>query len=105
MSTRQAVEKFRCGYATVGVTEVKVVTAALPDGPYAGILLKAPGTSDDVSNTVAVYVGLQGVKASYNSLGGFPIAPGESIVIPLVDVDSLYAISSQSSQVLAWLMI
>jgi hypothetical protein len=97
---------FRNGHTAVGVTKVKAVGTELPDGNFSGVLFKAPGADDDTPNTVPIYIGDSKVTANYNaSTGGFPLAPGESVTLPLRYVDSLYVVATAASQSVAWFLV
>lgn len=97
---------FRNGHTGVGTARVKAVGAELPDGNYEGVLFKAPGVDDDTPNTVPIYLGTDKVTADYNaSTGGFPLAPGESVTLPLRYVAELYVIATANSQDVAWFLV
>jgi len=71
-----------------------------------GILLRAPGANDPVPNTVCVWVGDMRVQAnSLSEVGGMPIAPGESLFIPINLVNRLYVVSIVAGQDLAWMAL
>jgi len=94
---------FANGWTVVGVVRTQAITKSLPDGNYSGIVIKAPGASDDAPNTVAVYVGTNSVTADQNAnTGGFPLAPGESISVPLLSAEDVYVVASSNSQAVAW---
>jgi hypothetical protein len=90
----------RFGHTTVGVTAVK-----LCEGFPAkrGILIRCPGSSDPVPNTVCVWVGGVNVKADSTSLGGMPLPPGQAIIIPIDEPGELYVISTAADQDVAWM--
>lgn len=97
---------FGNGWTQVGVARVPACPGRLPDGNYSGVLLKAPGSNDLVPNTVPVHIGGWAVTADEDpSTGGFPLAPGESMTLPLKDVEELYVIATSSSQLLAWFLV
>lgn len=97
---------FRLGHTAVSVTRARAVGTELPDGNYSGVLFKAPGTDDDTPNTVPIYIGDSKVTADYNaSTGGFPLAPGESITLPLKYVAELYVVATANSQSVAWFLV
>lgn len=96
---------FAFGHTVVGVTRAKAINGSLPDGNFSGVLIKAPGSEDDVPNTVAIYLGDASVTANYDpDTGGFPLAPGQSITVPLETAEDLYVVSTASSQDMAWWM-
>jgi hypothetical protein len=84
---------------SVGTAEVQLYpnSAALADVKQ-GVLIKAPGPTDDTPNTASVFIGYTGVTADWASTGGFPLAPGESISLPVANVSLWYVISSAASQ-------
>lgn len=69
-----------------------------------GILLRAPGLDDPITNTAPIWIGNANVTAdSVIETGGFPIVAGASIFIPVEFISGLYAISTAADQKLAWL--
>jgi hypothetical protein len=94
---------FAHGHTTVGVVRAKAIGKSLPDGNFSGVLIKAPGTEDDAPNTVAIYIGDATVTANLNpDTGGFPLAPGQSITVPLESAEDLYVVATAGSQDMAW---
>ena len=52
----------------------------------------------DSTNSVKVYVGISTVTAdSADGTDGFPLAAGESVVIPVIDPSTVYLIASTGS--------
>lgn len=90
---------------TVGSTATALSVGALPDTIAKGLLIKAPGTTDDTPNTESVFIGRSSVTADWAATGGFPLAPGESITLPIEEVGSLYAISASGSQHLNCILV
>lgn len=99
---RETANEALFGAVTVGQTAVQVNPFNLPDRNMKGIVLKAPGSGDSSPNSAPVWVGKAGVSTS---AGGFPIAPGESLSLPLEDSSILWAISSSNSQHLYFVLI
>jgi hypothetical protein len=83
---------------------MRVVGTTLGTGALKGILLRAPGSGDDSPNSAPVYVGGAGVTAdNMPETGGMPICPGETLFVPLENLELLYAISTAANQQLAWI--
>lgn len=80
---------------------------SLPNGIKKGVLLKCPGPTDDTPNTVTVFIGpTAGITSNLNvDTGGFPLSPGESLVIPVEQINTIWVISGAASQVLSWVII
>lgn len=70
-------------------------------GVLKGILIKAPGSTDDVPNDKSVFIGRSNVTTST----GFPLAPGESVVLPIEAASSVYAVASDTSQKLCIIVV
>jgi len=99
----QTTTPFENGWTVVSVVRTPAVVGSLPDGNFSGVVFKAPGPTDDAPNTVAVYLGKNDVTADQNAeTGGFPLAPGESITVPLLSAEDVYVVASSSSQAVAW---
>lgn len=104
---KETVKCFKVGHIVVGTTAVQLApNASLPFDVKKGILVKAPGVDDTTPNTAPVFIGTTaGVTADYDAnTGGFPLAPGESIVIPVSEAGKMWLISSAVSQDLAWIL-
>jgi hypothetical protein len=85
----------------VGATAVKINSLGMRF--VKGVLLRAPGPSDPISNTAPLWIGNATVTADSNVVtGGFPILPGASLEIPSEFLEDLYAISTVADQKLAW---
>jgi hypothetical protein len=90
------------GHTTVGTSRVQVVAEV--SSLTTGLTLRAPGVSDPVPNTVAVWVGGSNVTAnSDETTGGFPLLPGAAITFNVEDARHLYFISTAADQDLAWI--
>lgn len=96
---------FRHGHTTVNTVRKLAVGTELPDGNYSGVLIKAPGPTDDTPNSVPVYLGDSNVTADYSGSGGFPLAPGESVTLPLKYVSDLYVVSTANGQDISWFLV
>jgi hypothetical protein len=68
-----------------------------------GILLRCPGSADDLPNVVPVFVGNKSVTADYGPNGGIPILPGTSIHMPIDDPSQVYVVASEPNQDVAWI--
>lgn len=101
---KESVTQLWHGWAKFGTTRSRVVSTNLGTGALKGILLRAPGSGDANPNDVPVYVGGSGVTANnLPETGGMPLCPGETLFIPLENLQLLYAISTQPNQQLAWI--
>lgn len=94
-------KEYLVGQITVGVTAVQIPATELAHDNQRGILIKAYGANDTVLNTVPVFIG----NAQVTVDDGFPLAPGESVTIPITGDDAIYAVASVSSQKIAWIVI
>ena len=102
--TKEAVRELFQGHKSVGTTRVKLTE--LDFTVNKGVLVRCPGTSDPVANTVPVWIGGSAVTAnSAEGTGGIPILPGDSIFIPIDKPNLLWVVSSAVSQDVAWLGI
>lgn len=88
---------FRHGQKIVGVTLVQIIEIRFTFAK--GILLRAAGDNDPVPNTNVIWIGGPAVTPD----DGMPLAPGETMTIPLEDGTRLYAISTAADQKIAWL--
>lgn len=93
----------RNGHTVVGATPTKLTD--LTSTVVKGILLRCPGSVDPVSNTAPVWIGGPSVTADSSETGGIPILPGDSMMVPLERLDSLYVVSTAINQDIAWLGI
>lgn len=102
---RTSVERIIFGVKSVTASATQLTTEQPSDGVYRGVLLKAPGTTDDTPNTLSVFVGNSKVTADQASTGGFPLAPGESLVLPLTNPSKVYVIATDTAQKINWVMV
>lgn len=103
---KETVEKLRYGWTTAADSPTQLTAQDLPDGNMKGVLIKAPGSADDTPNTEPVYIGGPGVTAnSAVATDGFPLTPGDSIVIPLESAASIYVVSESGGQLVAWMLV
>lgn len=87
---------FGHGSKTVGVTAVQL-TATSRETPR-GITVKA-----DSTNAGKVYVGGAGVTArTADATNGFELTAGESKHLPVDNATKVYAIASETGQVVSW---
>lgn len=100
---KESVGEVYNGHKTVGTTAVKLTDLSFP--MLKGVLLRCPGGSDPVGNSVPVWVGGRGVTADSAATGGVPILPGNSIFIPIERANLLWVVSSSADQDVAWLGI
>ena len=104
VDTRETVDPkgLRWGHKVVGATAVKLTTKEY--GFFKGLLLRTPGSDDGTPNTNFIWVGGSGVTADSNAeTGGMPLAPGDSINLPVNDPTEIYVISDAASQEIAWM--
>jgi len=101
----EVVPEFSHGNADVGTSEAPLLTSVTSE-VHKGVMLRAPGAGDDTPNTAVVYVGRTRLTADANNdTGGWPIPPGDSVTIPLIDPKKLFTISGSISQKLSyWIM-
>ena len=90
------------GHTAVGTTAAQLTNLSFKLDR--GLLVRAPGPDDPVPNTAVVWVGRKGVTADSNTgLGGMPIPPGQSLVLPVDDPSLVWAVSTAAGQDLAWM--
>jgi hypothetical protein len=102
--TRETIntKELKWGHKVVGATAVKLTELEFVFSK--GLLLRAPGTDDATPNTNFIWVGGAGVTANSNvGTGGMPLAPGDSINLPLDDPTEVYVISDAAAQEIAWM--
>lgn len=104
--TKETVPALAHGHVTVGTSPVRVA-ARIDQKVFKGILIRAPGASDDTPNTEVIYVGINSsVTADYDSeTGGMPLTPGTSLFVPVENPSTLWAISTSGGQDLAWMVV
>lgn len=95
--TKDTVPTFQYGQTDVGLAAAKIIEGKVRFAK--GVLLRSPGSNDPTPNTDIIWVG----RANVTTSTGMPLAPGESLTLPVDNGDDLYAISTTASQRLAWL--
>jgi len=99
---RESARALYYGHQTVGLTVRQLVVRSCPC--LKGVLLRTPSTTDPVPNTACVWVGDSRVTAdSDEGTGGMPIPAGESLFIPINDVNQLWVVSILDGQDVAWM--
>jgi len=93
------------GVQSVGTTAAQLTDKKLAEGNFKGILIKAPGPTDDTPNTNSIYVGGKTITANQTGTGGFPLAPGESISIPIESAEFIYTIATDTNQKANWILL
>jgi hypothetical protein len=89
------------GHTVVGTGAVQIATTSPPKVLDKGVILRAPA-----ANTVDVYIGVATLTAdTAAATGGFPLAPGDALFVPIDDHTKIWARASAASQDLAWLTI
>lgn len=104
VDTRETVDpkNLRWGHKVVGTTAVKLTDLEFKFSK--GLLVRAPGSSDPTPNTNCIWLGGAGVTADSDAeTGGVPLAPGDSINLPVNDPTEIYAISDGAAQDVAWM--
>jgi hypothetical protein len=83
--------------SSIGTSAVQMTTADVP--ATKGVLVKA-----SAANTGTVYVGdSSGVTAdAADGTDGFPLAPGESLLIPIDNANKVYLIATAASHKVWW---
>lgn len=96
-----AVNQFFTDIYSVTGSAAQVFPVDLSASVHKGVCLKAPAT-----NTLPVYIGRANVTASQTAgTGGFPLDPGESLVLPITLVRTIYAIAGDTNQKLNWILV
>ena len=93
--------EFSTGSKTgIGSTAVAITTREM--NASRGVQIMA-----STSNSVAVYIGPQGVTAGTSSADtdGFPLAAGESVVVPVIEPNKIYAITASSTASLSFMLV
>ena len=59
------------------------------------------------SNSVAVYIGPEGVTAgtSSPSTDGYPLAAGEAVVVPVIEPNKIHAITASSTASISFMLV
>ena len=93
------------GIKAVTDSATQLTAIEVPGGNAQGVLIKAPGPTDDDPNTLSVFLGNQHVTADQGGRGGMPLAPGESITLPITTASRLYVIAADTNQKLNWILM
>jgi hypothetical protein len=94
-------KEYRVGQLVVGATAVKIPVSLLSNHNQRGLLIKAFGANDTALNTVPVFVG----NAQVTVDDGFPLAPGESVTLPVTGEDAIYVVASAPAQKIGWVIV
>ena len=95
-------KELKWGHQVVGLTAVQLTSQQY--NFEKGLFLRAPGASDPTPNTNCIWVGGAGVTAdSDQGTGGIPLAPGDSINLPVNDPTAVYLVSDIADQDIAWM--
>jgi hypothetical protein len=59
------------------------------------------------SNSVAVYIGPEGVTAgtSSPSTDGYPLSAGEAVVVPVIEPNKIHAITASSTASISFMLV
>lgn len=95
---KDTIRKFHHGQKLVGANIVQIIDDFNPKF-IKGMVLRAAGDNDPVPNTAPIWVGGPTVSTST----GMPIAPGETLDLPIEYGEDLYAISTTVNQSIAWM--
>jgi hypothetical protein len=96
-----AVPEFLTGSKTsIGTTAVPITSVTT--NARRGVQIIA-----STANTVTVYVGPEGVTAgtSAATTDGFPLAAGDSIVVPVIDATNIHAITASSTATVSFMLV
>lgn len=96
-----AVPEFLTGSKTsIGTTAVPITSVTT--NARRGVQIIA-----STANTVTVYVGPEGVTAgtSAATTDGFPLAAGDSIVVPVIDATKIRAITASSTATVSFMLV
>jgi len=94
---KEVVDKFYYGQELVGALAVQIIGIGYKF--MKGVILRAAGDNDPVSNVAPVWIGDADVTVNT----GIPLAPGETLTLPIENCDELYAISTSANQSIAWM--
>lgn len=101
---KETVAELKHGWLTVGTTAQQLSPLQL--NAFKGVLMTAPGsTYPGDGNDAPIWVGGPRVTADDGPVGGFPIAPGSSMFIPIERIDFLYVISTMENQKIGWMLL
>jgi|TARA_Y100001938_G_C8059752_1_gene416498 hypothetical protein len=96
-----AVPEFLTGSKTgIGTSAVSITTNET--NARRGVQIVA-----DSSNTVTVYIGPATVTAGTSSAStdGYPLAAGESIVVPVIEPSKIYAVTASSTAIISFMLV
>jgi hypothetical protein len=89
--------ELKTGHVTVGLVPVRLTDL----GDF--LTLKGVTIRADIGNTATVFVGAAGVSTDTGKRVGYPVTPGESIVIPADSPYHLWAVSTDDEQQVFWM--
>ncbi len=89
----------RNGHTFVGLSPIPLT---IHTEANRGVLIRCPGRLDPVPNTGIVYVGRSAASVLAH---GLPLAPGESITLPVDDPSSLFIVATAEGQDVAWMVL
>lgn len=99
---KETVRGLRHGHTVVGSSRVKLTELDVLLNK--GVLLRCPGTTDPSPNSAPVWVGSEMVTADSNvGTGGMPVNIGSSLFVPCERANSLWVISTDPLQDIAWM--
>tara|TARA_R110000744_G_scaffold73552_5_gene147292 strand:- start:16764 stop:17060 length:297 start_codon:yes stop_codon:yes gene_type:complete len=96
-----AVPEFLSGSKTgIGTSAVSITSVAI--NAKRGVQIVA-----NSANTVSVYIGPSTVTAgtSAATTDGYPLAAGESIVVPVIEPSKIYAVTASSTAVVSFMLV
>jgi len=95
------------GHVVVGTTPTALAPTGLAkDRITRGVLIRAPGNTDDQPNTAVVYVGAANVSPDYNpATGGIPLPPRCTITLPCRNPSLVFVVAKSGTQDVAWAAI
>lgn len=90
----------RLGNVTVGLSAVRLAEPG-PQPAYKGVMVVCPTT-----NTRPVWISSNpNVQANSSAMGGFPVDPGRGVVLPVDNPACIWAISSDTDQLISWMAV
>lgn len=100
--TKESVPGLLHGHQAAGTSRIRLTDLDIP--VHKGVLMRCPGSEDaGGGNTAPVWVGGNGVTADSAATGGIPILPGDSLFVPIERPMSLFIISTDADQDVAWI--
>ena len=96
-----AVPEFITGSKTsIGTTAVQIT--AVTTNAQRGVQIVA-----DATNTISVFIGPSTVTAGTSSAttDGYPLAAGESIVVPIIEPSKIYAVTASSTAKISFMLV